>query len=104
MNNVIDFPKFKTEQDLYPQELKDVLKELPQDIRDEIREAMETPINKYKSMLLEDINISIPSNTSEEQRMAIQQVIANQRQGILELVQMVALSQVRSVLDKHKNS
>lgn len=104
MNNIINFPKFKTEQDLYPQELKDALKGLPQDLRDEIREALETPINKYKSMLFEDINLSIPQNASEEQKKAIRQVIVNQRQAIFELVQTVALSQVQSALNKHKNS
>lgn len=104
MNNIIDFPKFKTEKELYPKELKDILMTLPQELRDEVREAIEIPISKYKPLILEDINISIPNETNEEQKIEIQKVILEQRQAILELVQKLVLTRVNSVLDKYSNS
>lgn len=104
MSNIVDFAGFKTEQSWYPEWLKEALNNLPQNIRDEVREAMESSVRKYVHELNTELNISIPSGTTEEQKNSILSIIEGQRKSIVELIQLVAAAKAEIVLNKYTKS
>ena len=94
MTNIIDFPPIKNSRGVYTENLVALLNTLPEDVRTVIESQIDSICQKYSAMF-EESDISLPANTTEEQKEKIKSVLSEKNQIINDLVMDLITSNVK---------
>lgn len=104
MDNILTFTGFKTDHSLYDEEAQRALEALPVELRDRVREAMESATIKYINELRKPIDIQIPGNSSEQQEHSIRDAIEKQQCLCRSLIHDLAMAKAELAIRDYENS
>lgn len=104
MDNLVNFPGFRTNHELYDEEAKDILSRFPKEMRDKIRHAMESSAKKYIDELSKPIDIRIPENSNADHVASIKAAIEKHQNICKELIQELAMAKAKlAIIDSKKS-
>jgi hypothetical protein len=104
VDNIVNFPGFRMNHELYDEEAKDILSRVPREMRDKIRHAMESSTKKYIVELSKPMDILIPENCTADQLDSIRAAIEKHQNICKELMQELAIARAElAIIDSNKS-
>ena len=104
MDKIIDFDVFKTDHQLYDGEAKEILKDMRPEIRDKVREAVEFSTRSYIEELSKPIHIQISESSTDAQKESISVAIKKHQDLCKQLINDLALSNAKLIINQYKKS